>query len=155
LDRSIHLSVRLESGQVNALDDADLARLVCLRDAVRAALNAVVIDQEIPAFARAEINTASALSPRWPVLDCGSTVEIVCTAGINPVIEAAASIAQSAVHVLGGPIRSLVRICPSEGCPMFFVKEHPRRAWCTPACGNRHRVARHHARRQAQPDPAA
>ncbi|MFD7716019.1 CGNR zinc finger domain-containing protein [Streptomyces sp. NPDC059814] len=34
---------------------------------------------------------------------------------------------------------------PASGTP---VKEHPRprQEWCTPSCGNRARVARHHER---------
>ncbi|WP_162002600.1 ABATE domain-containing protein [Streptomyces sp. CB01881] len=154
-DRAGAFRPALAAGGAGGLDDAGLARLVGLRDAVRDALHAVVTDDQIPGPARAVINTASALSPRWPVLDCGASIEIVCGTGTDPVAEAMASIAQSAVHVLGGPLRPLVRICPAEGCPMFFVKDHPRRAWCTPACGNRNRVARHHARRQVESDPVA
>lgn len=143
LARAGHFGPALAAGDLAALDRAGLARLHVLRAAVRDALQATVDGTDIPDTARTEINVASSLSPRWPVLDCVATIEIVCGTGIDPVAEAAASIAQSAVHVLGGPARELLRQCPAEGCPMFFVKDHPRRAWCTPACGNRNRVARH------------
>jgi predicted RNA-binding Zn ribbon-like protein len=147
LARSQAFLPALEAVDAHGLRDRDLERLVRLRDAVRAALGAVVAGEDIPAAARVEINTASALSPRWPVLDCGSSIEVVCGTGRDPRVEAVASIAQSAVHVLGGPMRAQVHICPAPGCSLFFVKTHPRRTWCTPACGNRNRVARHQARK--------
>ncbi|MFE9682238.1 CGNR zinc finger domain-containing protein [Streptomyces sp. NPDC006285] len=28
----------------------------------------------------------------------------------------------------------------------YFLQDHPRQEWCTPSCGNRARVARHHER---------
>jgi predicted RNA-binding Zn ribbon-like protein len=39
-----------------------------------------------------------------------------------------------------------LRACLAPGCVLYFVKDHPRRAWCSPACGNRARAARHYAR---------
>jgi len=45
----------------------------------------------------------------------------------------------------GGPVRA----CLAPGCVLFFVQDHPRREWCSPACGNRARVARHYARTQS------
>ncbi|MFI0898500.1 CGNR zinc finger domain-containing protein [Streptomyces sp. NPDC020983] len=153
LDRADEFRPALEAADANALDEVDLGRLVALRDAVRAALYSSAAGEDVPAAARAAINTASALSPRWPVLDCRAAIEIVCATGTDPLREAEASIAQSAVHVLGGPMRDHVEICPGDGCSMLFVKDHPRRTWCTRACGNRNRVARHQARHQAPAGP--
>jgi predicted RNA-binding Zn ribbon-like protein len=45
----------------------------------------------------------------------------------------------------GGPVRA----CLAPGCVLFFVQDRPRREWCSPACGNRARVARHYARTQS------
>jgi predicted RNA-binding Zn ribbon-like protein len=39
-----------------------------------------------------------------------------------------------------------LRPCNAPGCPLFYVLDHPRRAWCSPGCGNRARAARHYAR---------
>ena len=33
-------------------------------------------------------------------------------------------------------------------CVQYFVKDHPRREWCSAACGNRARVARHYTKRR-------
>ncbi|MGW9027726.1 CGNR zinc finger domain-containing protein [Streptomyces sp. NPDC055722] len=40
-------------------------------------------------------------------------------------------------------------VSPEGAC--FFIKNHARREWCSPACGNRVRVARHYRR----PHPAS
>ncbi len=39
-----------------------------------------------------------------------------------------------------------LRACLAPGCVLYFVKEHPRREWCSAGCGNRARVARHYHR---------
>ncbi len=41
-----------------------------------------------------------------------------------------------------------LRACLAPGCVLYFVKDHPRRAWCSTGCGNRVRAARHYARRR-------
>nr|WP_137969774.1 CGNR zinc finger domain-containing protein [Streptomyces antimycoticus] len=40
---------------------------------------------------------------------------------------------------------------PGPNCLLFFVKHHARREWCSPACGNRVRVARHYRRHHTGP----
>jgi predicted RNA-binding Zn ribbon-like protein len=35
-------------------------------------------------------------------------------------------------------------------CVLFFIKDHPRREWCSPGCGNRARVAHHYDRHRAK-----
>lgn len=39
-----------------------------------------------------------------------------------------------------------LRACLAPGCVLYFVQDHPRREWCSDACGNRARAARHYAR---------
>lgn len=55
-------------------------------------------------------------------------------------------IARQAIDFFGGPERHRLRACLSSHCVLYFVKEHPRREWCTPKCGNRARVKRHYDR---------
>lgn len=55
-------------------------------------------------------------------------------------------IARQAVDFFGGPHRHQLRACLASHCVLYFVKEHPRREWCTPKCGNRARVKRHYDR---------
>ena len=57
-----------------------------------------------------------------------------------------ALLAHSAVDVLGGSGAGRLRRCEAPGCTSYYLKDHPRRAWCSPKCGNRVRVARHYHR---------
>jgi predicted RNA-binding Zn ribbon-like protein len=59
---------------------------------------------------------------------------------------AVALIAHQGVELFSGTGRDLLRPCLAPNCPLFFVKDHARREWCSPACGNRARVARHYQR---------
>src|SRR6267154_2201100 len=54
-----------------------------------------------------------------------------------------AGIAQQAVALLADHGDKL-RACHAPGCILYFVKSHPRREWCSVACGNRARAARHY-----------
>lgn len=57
-------------------------------------------------------------------------------------------IAHQAVELFAGPDCARLRPCLAPNCALFFVKNHARREWCSPACGNRVRVARHYRRHQ-------
>src|SRR4051812_32131450 len=37
-----------------------------------------------------------------------------------------------------------LRACTAPGCVLFYARVHDRREWCSAACGNRARVARHY-----------
>jgi predicted RNA-binding Zn ribbon-like protein len=50
---------------------------------------------------------------------------------------------------LTGADAAALRACAAPGCMLFYRKDHPRRAWCSPRCSNRVRAARHYARRTA------
>jgi predicted RNA-binding Zn ribbon-like protein len=65
----------------------------------------------------------------------------------------AAALARAAVAFLAGPGRERLRACPAPRCVRYFVQDHPRQEWCKPSCGNRARVARHHARKRAAAGP--
>jgi predicted RNA-binding Zn ribbon-like protein len=62
---------------------------------------------------------------------------------------ALASVAIEAIRLLTGPAANQLRACRAPGCVLYFVKSHPRREWCSEACGNRARVARHYRRVRA------
>ncbi|RKT55881.1 ABATE domain-containing protein [Saccharothrix australiensis] len=64
----------------------------------------------------------------------------------SPAARALAGIAAEAVELFTGPDRALLRACHAPGCVLYFVRDHPRREWCSPACGNRARAARHYRR---------
>ncbi|SFF56355.1 Conserved protein containing a Zn-ribbon-like motif, possibly RNA-binding [Actinacidiphila alni] len=100
------------------------------------------------------LNAASALAPVAPRLDWpddGAPVASHTVPGSPaPADRLGAALARSAVAFLAGPDRELLRACPAPRCVRYFVKEHARQEWCKPSCGNRARVARHHARRREE-----
>jgi predicted RNA-binding Zn ribbon-like protein len=59
---------------------------------------------------------------------------------------ALAELAESAISLFTGPGLAALRACQGPRCVLFYVKNHPRRTWCSPACGNRARAARHQRR---------
>ena len=65
----------------------------------------------------------------------------------TPNASSIAGFAIDAVPLLAGDHPSGdLRGCRAPGCVLYFVQDHPRREWCSPACGNRARVARHYER---------
>ena len=64
----------------------------------------------------------------------------------TPSLLALSSIAKESIELLTGDDRPRLRACHGPGCVLYFVKDHPRREWCSNACGNRARAARHYHR---------
>ncbi|MFJ3670887.1 CGNR zinc finger domain-containing protein [Streptomyces sp. NPDC090106] len=137
--------------------DADLSAVRELRAAVRA-LFAHAVRPAAPSPADAArlmpvptaldvLNTAAARTPtvpalRWPE-DTGPVVE---HRPVHGAPDLTALLAQAAVAFLAGPDLPRLRACHAPRCVRYFLKDHPRQEWCTPSCGNRARVARHHER---------
>jgi predicted RNA-binding Zn ribbon-like protein len=93
------------------------------------------------------LNAAAATAPRWPQLHYTGRAYAVSEHTRQVGADAAlATIARDAIAILGGPLRTDIRACQGPGCVLFFVKDHPRRQWCSAGCGNRARAARHYQR---------
>jgi predicted RNA-binding Zn ribbon-like protein len=95
--------------------------------------------------ALAEINALILTTHVPPALVCegdGFAMSQASAGGVLPV--ALATVALHSLPLLVGP--SPLRACPAPGCVLYFVQDHPRRAWCSDGCGNRVRAARHYAR---------
>ncbi len=69
--------------------------------------------------------------------------------GGPPVATAVSAIAAEAIELLTSPDTPPLRACRAPGCVLYFVRDHPRREWCSTACGNRARAARHYRRHHA------
>lgn len=132
--------------------------LRALRDALRLLAAEATEDPRPPATApeltREEaISTLNALAHAW--------LELVWPAdgqpsrayrGAGTAADLAVQlIAHQAVELFTGPDRDRLRPCLAPNCLLFFVKNHARREWCSPACGNRVRVARHYRRHHPAP----
>ena len=124
-----------------------------LRDALRRLAAEATGDPRPPATApeltRPEaITTLNALAKTWP--------ELVWPADGHParayrgrgssVDQAVELIAHQGVELFAGPGRDRLRPCLAPNCLLFFAKDHARREWCSPECGNRARVNRHYQR---------
>lgn len=137
------------SQQLIGLRDA-LRRLAAEATAdTRPAATSVVSD--LPAAVSA-LNSAARATPSWPALTWppgqGPTQTMHAD---GPAAGAAlAAIARESIALLSGDDRRQLRACLAPGCVLYFIKNHPRREWCSAACGNRARAARHYQRhRQA------
>jgi predicted RNA-binding Zn ribbon-like protein len=123
-----------------------------LRDALRRLAAEATGDPRPPATAPdltrpeaiATLNTFAQTWPElvWPAAGHPSRVyQAHGTAGL-----AAELIAHQGVELFTGPARDKLRPCLAPNCLLFFTKDHARREWCSPECGNRARVARHYQR---------
>ena len=116
-----------------------------LRRALRQLLEASIGGGPFPAAAVEVLNEASARVPVVRRLDPPDVVERPVASG--PTARVLAEIAWSAIALLGTEGRERLRRC--SACGRFFIATRTDRLWCSTACGNRTRVARHHARRRA------
>ena len=132
--------------------DLDRARL--LRDALRCLAGFLTEDPRQAARspltdldeAIAAVNALTAdTQPDRLALRRGHLVLADDTAA-SPTTTALANVAIDAVHLLTGPEAAQLRACQAPGCVLYFLKTHPRREWCSEACGNRTRAARHYQR---------
>jgi predicted RNA-binding Zn ribbon-like protein len=131
---------------------ADASRhpeFLALRDAVREALHAAFEGKPVPAAALEVVNGVAGRAPASPVA--------VARADGPPRAEtryhtpdatdvALATVAADAIELLTGPDAEHLRACGAPGCVLMFLKDHPRRTWCSATCGNRVRQARHYRR---------
>jgi predicted RNA-binding Zn ribbon-like protein len=127
-------------------DDVGLPELVALRGHVQALLAAAVAGDPLPPPAVTAVNQAAAAAPAVVQLEAG---ELVVRAGASPAAAFLAEIAAAAISLVGGPGRDRLRRCAAPGCGRWFVASRPRQTWCSPACGNRARLARFHQRHRA------
>jgi predicted RNA-binding Zn ribbon-like protein len=129
-----------------------LADFRALRVVVRALLLAPSRGEAVPAEAVEAVNAASAAAPAVLALDATdglAPTSVERTSAGSRTAEILATIARSAIEIVGGPDRERLRVCGAPGCGRFFLASRAGRRWCSDACGNRARVARHAGRRRA------
>ena len=146
------IAKRLPAGGTG--EDPSLEELVELRAAVREALHAAVESRPPPRAAIETLNRASARAPRsagarWRRSAAPVPEPRVHTDDRADVVVAA--LAADAIKLITGPRRDAIRACGAPGCVLLFLKDHPRREWCSDACGNRARQARHYERTRGRP----
>ena len=130
-------------------DTSRHAEFIELRHAVREVLHATLESKRVPRTALRAINDAAARAPVSPYAVARPGRQVRAEPlhhAANPTDVALATLAGDAIDLLTGPEREHLRACGAPGCVLMFLKDHPRRTWCSPACGNRARQARHYER---------
>lgn len=109
------------------------------------------------ADAIAEVNNAAAISPATPRLHLlAGVLRRETPPSATATKDALSTVAAEAIELLTGEAGPRLRACHGPGCVLYFVKDHPRCAWCSATCGNRARAARHYRRRHPhRPDGLA
>lgn len=142
-------------------NDADLVEAVRLRDAVRRLASHVTADSREPAASPVPdideaVRTLNEAVRYTPFLRLARHEEQLLIGSGEPgtaVRAGLAKVAEQAVRLLAGTGAAQLRACNAPGCVLYFVKTHPRREWCSVACGNRARAARHYQRVRAGREP--
>jgi predicted RNA-binding Zn ribbon-like protein len=140
---------RIDPPPPRRLSAGDPVRARELRAIIRALLGSAVDGDPPPAATVRRLNRLAALAPFTPRLDwpAGEPPKArLSPSGADRLDALLALLAQSAIDVLGGSGAGQLRRCQAPGCINYYLKDHPRRAWCSPKCGNRVRVARHYRR---------
>jgi predicted RNA-binding Zn ribbon-like protein len=122
-----------------------------LRGTIATLLAAAMRAAPLPDEAVERLNEASANVPVSARLDASDPARPAAAwsrRGGSRTSEILAAIATSAIEVIGGPDRERLRTCPAARCGRSFLAARTAQVWCSPGCGNRMRVARHHARRR-------
>ncbi|MGX7681809.1 CGNR zinc finger domain-containing protein [Jatrophihabitans sp. DSM 45814] len=135
-----------------------------LRDALRRLAATATADPRQPAASmiadNAEavriVNQACAQAPAWSELtwSADNTVRRRTISAHSGAEVTLTKIAEQAATLFSSPQRVDLRACQAPGCVRYFVRDHPRREWCSASCGNRARVARHYKRHHADLDGA-
>ncbi|MER5311278.1 ABATE domain-containing protein [Streptomyces sp. NPDC002773] len=126
--------------------ERDLTATRALRDAVRTLIGVAVRGGDAPREAVETINEQVRTAPRWRELSWDEGPRALARASVDHLATARAEIAQHAVDLFGGGEIEQLRACHAPGCVLYFLKDHPRREWCSAGCGNRARAARHYER---------
>lgn len=127
-------------------DGDDLAMARELRDTIRVLARSAVEGGRPPGATVETLNRHARTAPRWRELRWGEHPSAESRTAAPGVVAALSAIAQEAVDLFAGPMLADLRACHAPGCVLFFVKDHPRREWCSAGCGNRARAARHYNR---------
>lgn len=143
------LATELTGENLAAIDAGDVTAFLTLREALRSLFAGAVAGERLDGAAAAELNRAAQAGVRWRELRTDPSVTAAVRSAASPVAAVIAEIAEAATALLSGPRSASLRICAAPDCIRFFQKDHPRRAWCTPACSDRVRSARYYARSKA------
>jgi predicted RNA-binding Zn ribbon-like protein len=142
------LNGQMLDGTVPTADELELFR--ALRTALRRLFDAAAHGAAPKASDVHVLNQTLAAAPRveriqWSSKDARPRIHTVALA--ERLTAALAAVARSGAELLASGAG--VRQCQAPGCVLFFTLDARRRYWCSAACGNRARVARHYSRHRS------
>ena len=99
------------------------------------------------------VNEAAGLAPSWPTLAWapGREPRRLLRSTDQGAQTAISVIAEQEIALFSQEDRLGLRASMAPGCVLHFLNEHPRREWCSAACGNRAGVARHYEHHRNTP----
>jgi predicted RNA-binding Zn ribbon-like protein len=150
------ITPRLTSREPPAGPAPNPQQLMTLRATVRDALHSIVNATALAPETAAALNryaSAARSSGTVQIAADGSVTDGVDWHGASCTEVLLAAFAADTIELLTGPNREQVKACGAPGCVLLYLHDHPRRQWCSNACGNRARQARHYQR--THPGPPA
>jgi predicted RNA-binding Zn ribbon-like protein len=147
-DNQLEAWIAAERGRIPGVEAASdrLAGVRDLRRNVRELLHARARGNPPPEGERRRINAITAAAPIRPALTPdGRAIEEPDARDPYALFEA--TVARSAIE-LADRGEERLGVCDAPSCGMLYLRDHPRQVWCSKACGNRARVARHAARKR-------
>jgi predicted RNA-binding Zn ribbon-like protein len=145
-DMRPRLAVPLSDDDLRAVTDDDLLVARELRETVRSLDAAVVAGRPPDPDTVATLNRHAGRTPSWRELRTEPEPHTTrCTSG-RPVAAVLSALAEEAADLFASRLAGDVRACPAAGCVLYFVRDSPRREFCSAGCANRTRAARHYAR---------
>jgi predicted RNA-binding Zn ribbon-like protein len=155
-----HMDLSPRPSSIEAIASPAAERLISLRDGIRRLAAEHTQDPRtlgqspVPDVAAAMtiINCTSSLSSVWPELEWGDSTarRRDVWAGGTYLDALCAVLARQTIDLSTSTQWDRLQPCLAPACAQFFVKDHVRRQWCGPNCGNRARVARHTQRHQGE-----
>jgi predicted RNA-binding Zn ribbon-like protein len=147
-DEQLEAWIAAERGRIPGVEAASgrLADVRELRQRVRELLHGRARGKRAPEGARQRINAIAAAAPiRTALTADGRAIEE--SESDDPFTVFEATVARSAIE-LADRGEDRLSVCGAPSCRMLYLRDHPRQVWCSKACGNRARVARHAARQR-------
>jgi len=150
-DRGTLLQATGDEFSLRVRDEEFRAALQALRDQVRALLSAAARGEPVdPALLYALSRTAAAAPSRLVAGPGDGERPQVRRVRAGPTAAVVlAALAEDALIMAADPATGTVLACGTAACLGLFVRDDPRRRYCSPACANRSRVARHYDRAKA------
>ncbi|MBJ2120299.1 CGNR zinc finger domain-containing protein [Arthrobacter sp. MSA 4-2] len=141
--------IELPAEELAEVREGDLALFLELRSAVRTLASDLTKGLPPAEGPVAVLNRAAAVAPASPVLTLTPQGALSKSTRARSTAPRAAlsALARDAADLFSGERLDQLRDCQAPGCFLFFLKDHPRREWCTPACGMRVRASRAYYKR--------